>query len=58
MAPDVEDPSIRVPTMMTTADMAMREDPEYFKISERLAKILKNLPISLLELGLSCFIEI
>ena len=38
MAPDVENPSIRVPTMMTTADMAMREDPEYFKISERFHK--------------------
>ncbi len=38
MAPDVEDQSIRVPTMMTTADMAMREDPEYFKISERFHK--------------------
>ena len=25
MAPDVEDPSIKVPTMMTTADMAMRK---------------------------------
>jgi len=33
-APDVEDPSIRVGIMMTTADMAMREDPEYRKISE------------------------
>ena len=38
MAPDSEDTSIRVPTMMTTADMAMREDPEYFKISERFHK--------------------
>jgi catalase-peroxidase len=38
MAPDTEDTSIRVPTMMTTADMAMREDPEYFKISERFHK--------------------
>ena len=38
MAPDVEDQSIRVPTMMTTADMAMREDPEYFKISQRFHK--------------------
>ena len=38
MAPDVEDLTIRVPTMMTTADMAMREDPEYFKISERFHK--------------------
>ncbi len=35
LAPDAEDSSIRVPTMMTTADMAMREDPEYRKISKR-----------------------
>ncbi len=35
MAPDAEDSSIRVPTMMTTADMAMREDPVYRKISKR-----------------------
>ena len=34
-APDVEDPSILVPVMMTTADMAMREDPIYRKISKR-----------------------
>jgi len=34
MAPDVEDPSRRVGIMMTTADMAMREDPEYRKISK------------------------
>ena len=34
MAPDPEDPSIRVPTMMTTADMAMIRDPEYRKISK------------------------
>ena len=33
MAPDPEDPSIKVPTMMTTADMAMIRDPEYRKIS-------------------------
>ena len=38
LAPDVEDSSIRVPTMMTTADMAMREDPEYRKISEHFHK--------------------
>jgi len=38
MAPDAEDASKRVPTMMTTADMAMREDPEYRKISERFHK--------------------
>ncbi|MEC8109063.1 MAG: catalase/peroxidase HPI [Pseudomonadota bacterium] len=35
LAPDAEDPSIRIPTMMTTADMAMREDPAYRKISKR-----------------------
>ena len=35
LAPDAEDSSIRVPTMMTTADMAMREDPAYRKISKR-----------------------
>jgi catalase-peroxidase len=34
MAPDAEDASKRVEIMMTTADMAMREDPEYRKISE------------------------
>ncbi|MBT4951410.1 MAG: catalase/peroxidase HPI [Pelagibacteraceae bacterium] len=38
MAPDAEDSSKKVPTMMTTADMAMREDPEYRKISERFHK--------------------
>ena len=37
-APDAEDSSIRVPTMMTTADMAMREDPIYRKISEHFHK--------------------
>ena len=34
MAPDPEDPSIKVPTMLTTADMAMIRDPEYRKISK------------------------
>ncbi|MGY6566444.1 MAG: catalase/peroxidase HPI [Halomonadaceae bacterium] len=34
MAPDAEDASKRVGIMMSTADMAMREDPEYRKISE------------------------
>ena len=34
LAPDAEDPSIKVPTMMTTADIALREDPEYRKISK------------------------
>ena len=34
LAPDAEDSSIRVETMMTTADMAMIRDPEYRKISK------------------------
>ncbi|WP_438996255.1 catalase/peroxidase HPI [Candidatus Puniceispirillum sp.] len=38
MAPDAEDSALRVPTMMTTADMAMREDPSYREISERFHK--------------------
>ncbi|VWX57436.1 catalase/peroxidase HPI [Sphingorhabdus sp. 109] len=35
MAPDARDPSKKVPTMMTTADMALIRDPDYRKISER-----------------------
>ena len=35
LAPDAHDPSRRVPTMMTTADMAMKVDPEYRQIAER-----------------------
>lgn len=35
MAPDAEDPSIKVKTMMTTADLALRMDPAYEKISRR-----------------------
>ena len=34
LAPDAEDASIKVKTMMTTADMAMIRDPEYRKISK------------------------
>jgi catalase-peroxidase len=34
-APSAHDPSKLVPTMMTTADMALREDPEFRKISEK-----------------------
>ncbi|WP_212523841.1 catalase/peroxidase HPI [Actibacterium sp. MT2.3-13A] len=33
MAPDPEDPSKKVPIIMSTADMAMRMDPAYEKIS-------------------------
>jgi len=35
---DVEDPSIRYNPIMTDADMALKMDPEYRKISERFAK--------------------
>ncbi|WP_054712717.1 catalase/peroxidase HPI [Bacillus sp. JCM 19041] len=35
LAPDAEDASVRVPTIMTTADMALRTDPAYEKISRR-----------------------
>ncbi|MDO8908151.1 MAG: catalase/peroxidase HPI [Pseudohongiella sp.] len=37
-APDAEDATKRVGIMMSTADMAMREDPEYRKISEHFHK--------------------
>lgn len=37
-APDAEDATQRVGIMMTTADMAMREDPAYRKISEHFHK--------------------
>lgn len=37
-APDAEDASIKVGIMMTTADMAMKMDPEYRKISEHFHK--------------------
>ena len=35
LAPDPEDPSIKVPTIMFTTDLALRHDPEYEKISRR-----------------------
>ena len=35
MAPAAWNPSIKVPTMMTTADMALKRDPEFRKISEK-----------------------
>ena len=35
MAPAAWDPNVKVPTMMTTADMALKVDPEFRKISEK-----------------------
>jgi catalase-peroxidase len=35
MAPAAHTPGKKVPTMMTTADMAFREDPQFRKIAER-----------------------
>jgi len=34
-APKAHTPGVKVPTIMTTADMAMKVDPDYRKISER-----------------------
>ncbi|MGP4060638.1 catalase/peroxidase HPI [Halobacillus sp. H74] len=38
LAPDAEDPSVKVLTFMTTADMALRMDPDYEKISRHYHK--------------------
>jgi len=38
MVPDAHDPSKKHPPMMTTADMSMRMDPKYRKISKRFHK--------------------
>ncbi len=38
LAPDPEDPSLRVPTMMLTTDIALRHDPVYEKIARRFHK--------------------
>jgi catalase-peroxidase len=35
LAPDAHDPSKRVTTMMTTADLALKTDPAYLEISQR-----------------------
>jgi len=35
MAPDAHRPGVKVPTMMTTADMALKVDPEFRVISEK-----------------------
>ncbi|WP_079504546.1 catalase/peroxidase HPI [Mesobacillus jeotgali] len=38
LAPDAEDPSVKVPTMMLTTDIALRHDPEYEKVARRFHK--------------------
>lgn len=35
LAPDAEDSSVKVPTIMFTTDIALKEDPEFEKISRR-----------------------
>lgn len=35
LAPDAEDASVKVPTMMLTTDLALRHDPDYEKIARR-----------------------
>jgi len=42
MAPDARDPSKRVPTMMTTADMALKVDPEFREIALRSVTISRR----------------
>ena len=49
---------MKVTTIMTTADMAMREDPEYLKYQKDFRKILMNSKMLLLERGLNFYIEI
>jgi catalase-peroxidase len=38
LAPKAHTPSVKVPTMMTTADMALKKDPAYLEISKRFQK--------------------
>jgi catalase-peroxidase len=38
LAPKAHTPSVKVPTMMTTADMAMKVDPAYREVMERFRK--------------------
>ena len=35
LAPKAHTPGVKVPTMMTTADMALKKDPKYLEISKR-----------------------
>ena len=58
LAPDAEDETKKVPTMMTTADMALREDPEYRKISKRFHENPDELADAFAKLGLNCCTEI
>ena len=58
MAPDAEDASVKVPTMMTTADMAMREDPSYKEISKRFHENPDEFADAFARLGSSHCIEI
>ena len=57
LAPDVEDSTIKVTTIMTTADMAMRRSRTR-KISKRFQENLKNFKMLLRELGLNYYTEI
>lgn len=38
LAPKAHTPGVKVPTMMTTADMALKKDPAYLEISKRFQK--------------------
>ena len=57
-APDVEDPNMKVTTIMLTSDLALKKDPSIEKYQCTLRIILMNLQMHLQGHGLSCCIEI
>ena len=58
LAPDVEDSSIKVPTMMTTADIALSQTVIIKKSLRIFTKTLINFQMLLRGLGLNYYIEI
>ena len=58
MLPDVEDPNQKVTTIMLTSDLALKEDPEYRKVSLHFKDNPEEFADALQEHGLNFFIEI
>ena len=58
LAPDASNSSKKVTTIMTTADMALKEDPEYNKISKRFHDNPEEFADMFAKAGLNYFIEI